>query len=92
MHGISKVFTNGVYNVLADALTASRDPRKRNNAEVLYDVDRKMADLTIQAFQDASSANATYADVAVGPQAGAEVAPNCTCCCDTMQQLAHEGD
>jgi hypothetical protein len=64
VHEISKVFTGGVYDVLADAFTANRDPRRQDDAEVLYDVGRKMTHLTVQAFKAAPSANATYADVA----------------------------
>ena len=64
VHDISKVFTGGVYDVLADAFTASRHPRTRDDAEVLYDVGSKMAALTIQAFDAAPSSNASFADVA----------------------------
>jgi hypothetical protein len=64
VHDISKVFTGAVYDVMADAFTASRNPRKRDDAEVLYEVGRKIAGLTIRAFKAAPTANATYADVA----------------------------
>ena len=64
VHEISKVFTGGAYDVLSDAFTARRQPRTRDDAEVLYDVGRKMAALTIQAFAAAPSSAATFADVA----------------------------
>jgi len=64
VHDISKVFTGGVYDVLADAFTASRNPRKRDDAEVLFEVGKKMTELTIRAFKAAPKKSATYADVA----------------------------
>ncbi|MCP4401997.1 MAG: hypothetical protein GY801_32445 [bacterium] len=76
VHDISKVFTGGVYDVLADAFTASRDSRKRDDAEVLYEVGRNMAALTIQAFKNAPAVNATYADVANEMIKIAQASPN----------------
>ena len=64
VHDISKVFTGAVYDVLADAFTASRQPRNRDDAELLYEVGQKMATLTVQALKAAPAANATYGDVA----------------------------
>jgi hypothetical protein len=64
VHDISKVFTGAVYDVLADAFTASRNPRTRDDADVLYETGAKMATLAIQAFDAAPSSNATFVDVA----------------------------
>lgn len=64
VHSISRVFTGGVYDVLADAFTASRDPRNRDDAEVLHEVGRKVARLTLQAIQASPGTNATFKDVA----------------------------
>jgi hypothetical protein len=64
VHEISMVFTGAVYDVLADAFTASRNPRRRDDAEVLHEVGHKVAALTLQAFRRARAHDATYADVA----------------------------
>lgn len=64
VHDISKVFTGGVYDVLADAFTAARDSRQENDAIVLYEVGQKMAKLTIQAIVNSPDVRATYSDVA----------------------------
>lgn len=64
VHDISKVFTGGVYDVLADAFSASRKPRNKDDAEVLYDVGKRLTALTLTAIDASPNANATYADVA----------------------------
>lgn len=64
VHDISKVFTGGVYDVLADLFTARRQPRYRDDAEVLYEVGKYLAGLTIRAIMDAPASEATFADVA----------------------------
>ncbi len=66
VHDISRVFTGAVYDILADAFTGSREPRKRDDAEVLHEVGRKVATLVFQAIRAAPAANATYRDVAAG--------------------------
>lgn len=63
VHDISKVLTGGIYDTLADAFTASRDSRRRDDAEVLYLVGRNMVELTTLALKNAPPANAIYADV-----------------------------
>ncbi len=63
VHDISKVFTGGIYDTLADAFLAGRDPRKKNDAVVLYEVGQKMATLMVSAFKAAPARNATFADV-----------------------------
>jgi hypothetical protein len=64
VHDISKVFTGAVYDVLADAFTASRAPRQRDDADVLYEVGKKLMALTLNAINAAPAANASYANVA----------------------------
>jgi hypothetical protein len=63
VHDISKVFTGGIYNVLADAFSAARDPRNRDDAAVLYEVGQKLAGLTLQGLINSPDSAATYADV-----------------------------
>ena len=64
VHDISQVFTGGVYDVLADAFTASRDPRKTDDAIVLHGVGQKMAAVVLKALKASPAQNATFADVA----------------------------
>jgi hypothetical protein len=63
VHDISKVFTGGIYDVLADAFSAARDPRRVDDAAVLYGVGQKLAGLTLQGLINAPDAAADYADV-----------------------------
>lgn len=64
VHDISKVFTGGVYDVLADLFTAWRAPRYRDDTEVLYAAGKYLAGLTVRAIMDAPASEATFADVA----------------------------
>lgn len=64
VHDLSKVFTGAIYDVLADAFTAARNPRNSDDAVVLHEVGQKMGRLTLSAIRAAPSSNATYANVA----------------------------
>jgi len=63
VHDISKVFTGGIYDVLADAFSAARDPRSRDDAAVLYEIGQKLAGLTLQGLINSPDLAASYADV-----------------------------
>jgi hypothetical protein len=64
VHQLSQVFTGGVFDILADLFTSRRDPYVRDPAEVLYEVGKYMAGLTLRALTKAPDTNATFADVA----------------------------
>ena len=64
VHAISQVFTGAVFDILADLFSAQRNPRYRDDAEVLYQVGKYMAGLTLRAIIAAPDTNATYKDVA----------------------------
>jgi hypothetical protein len=64
VHELSQVFTGGVFDILADLFTSRRDPYVRDSAEVLYEVGKYMAGLTLRALTKAPDTNATFADVA----------------------------
>jgi len=76
VHDISQVFTGGFYDVLADAFTASRDPRNTDDAIVLHSVGQKMAVLVLTAVKAAPAQNATFADVANEMIKVAQAAPD----------------
>lgn len=64
VHAISQVFTGAFYDILADAFTASRDPRNVDDSIVLHSIGKKMATLVLKAIKAAPATNATFADVA----------------------------
>lgn len=64
VHEISQVFTGAIFDILADIFTANREPRLRDDAEVLYETGKYMAGLTIRALEQSPDNDATYADVA----------------------------
>lgn len=64
VHAISQVFTGAVYDILADAFTASRDPRRFDDARVLYETGLRIRELTIRAIIASPDRNAVFADVA----------------------------
>ncbi|MHC4416321.1 MAG: hypothetical protein ACYS0G_13665 [Planctomycetota bacterium] len=64
VHSISRVFTGGVYDVLADLFASRRDPSRRNDAAVLYEVGRDLSGLLVRAVIAAPDRNAIFADVA----------------------------
>ncbi len=59
----SKVFTGGIYDTLADVFTANRDPRRKDDCQVLFDMGRKMTVLTINGFKSAPARSPRFADV-----------------------------
>jgi hypothetical protein len=63
VHDISRVFTGGIYDVLADAFSAARDPRRLDDAAALYDVGQKLAGLTLEGLINAPNTGTSYADV-----------------------------
>ncbi len=65
VHAISKVFTGGIYDVLADIFNYERH-RQRDTAgpaRVLLEVSRQLSDLLLDALIQAPDTGATYADV-----------------------------
>ena len=64
VHDLSQVFTGGIFDILADLFTSRRDPYVQDSAEVLYQVGKYMAGLTMRAIIQAPDTNATFADVA----------------------------
>lgn len=75
VHAISQVFTGAIYDILADAFTASRDARRFDDARVLYETGLRMRELTIRAIIAAPDRNAVFADVAREMLAIAEAEP-----------------
>jgi hypothetical protein len=63
VHAISQVFTGGIYDVLADIFTFERQPAKRDDAAVLYEVSQYVCSLVLRSLIAAPNARATYADV-----------------------------
>ncbi len=64
VHEVSQVFTGAVYDILADAFTASRDARRFDDARVLYETGLRIRELTMRAIVAAPDRNAVFADVA----------------------------
>lgn len=64
VHSISRVFTGGVYDVIADLFASRRNPRRKDDAEELYDTGRYVAGLVVRAFMSSPDANATFAQAA----------------------------
>ena len=64
VHDISRVFTGAIYDILADAFTASRQPRIHDDARVLYDVARNVSGLVTMSILAAPDKDATYKNVA----------------------------
>jgi hypothetical protein len=63
VHELSKVFTGGIYDVLADIFAFERKPGVEDEAFTLYRVGRYVCGLVFRAVAQAPNANATYADV-----------------------------
>jgi len=63
VHDLSKVFTGGVYDVLADIFAFERKPAVEDEAFTLYRVGRYMCGLVFRALAQAPNTNATYAHV-----------------------------
>lgn len=64
VHDLSQVFTGAIFDILADLFTANRDPRVRDSGEVLYQVGKYVAELTLRALIKSPDADATFKDVA----------------------------
>lgn len=64
VHNVSRVFTGAVYDILADAFAAARDPRTKDDCEVLYLTGQNVAKLVIEAMINSPGALVTFADVA----------------------------
>lgn len=64
VHLLSNVFTGAVYDVLADAFFASRRPRWRDDAVVLYETGQKMLTMLTTAFKEAKGIETTFATIA----------------------------
>ena len=63
VHAISQVFTGGIYDVLADVFVFERNPSKKDDAIVLYEVGKYLCSLVLRALIAAPATNATYAHV-----------------------------
>jgi hypothetical protein len=63
VHELSKVFTGGVYDVLADIFAFERKPAVEDEAFTLYGVGRYVCGLVFRALAASPGTNATYADV-----------------------------
>jgi hypothetical protein len=63
VHAISQVFTGGIYDVMADIFAARRDPARRDDAIVLYEVAQLVFSLVLRAIRAAPAQNAIFADV-----------------------------
>jgi hypothetical protein len=64
VHAISKVFTGGVYDIMADIFNIERNPTKKDDAAVLYEVGQYVCSLVMRAFMTAPNTGANYTDVA----------------------------
>ena len=64
VHAISQVFTGAIYDILADIFAFERNPGKKDDAAVLYDVGRYVSSLVLRALKQAPATAATFADVA----------------------------
>jgi hypothetical protein len=64
VHAISQVFTGAIYDILADIFTHERNPAKKDDAAVLYEVGQYVCSLVLRAIMQAPNTNATFADVA----------------------------
>jgi len=63
VHSLSRVFTGGVYDVLADIFLYSRKPAAQDDALTLYRVGRYVYGLVFRAISQAPNTNAIFADV-----------------------------
>lgn len=63
VHELSKVFTGGVYDVLADIFAFERKPAVEDEAYTLYQVGRYVCGLVFRALAASPDSNASYADV-----------------------------
>jgi hypothetical protein len=63
VHELSKVFTGGIYDVLADIFAFERKPAVEDEAFTLYRVGRYVHGLVVRAIADSPGTNASYADV-----------------------------
>lgn len=64
VHQLSNVFTGAIYDILADAFLATRRPRWKDDAVVLYETGQKVLKLVVTALRKAPGLNTSYADVA----------------------------
>jgi hypothetical protein len=64
VHAISQVFTGAIYDILADIFARERNPARRDDATVLYEVGQYVYSLVLRAIIQAPNAGATFADVA----------------------------
>jgi hypothetical protein len=64
VHAISQVFTGAIYDILADIFVHERNPAKRDDAAVLYEVGQYVYSLVLRAIIKAPNAAATFAHVA----------------------------
>ncbi len=65
VHDLSKVFTGGIYDVMADIFAFERRQQKRSKdpAEVLLEVGQHVRNLLLNAIIQSPNSRATYADV-----------------------------
>jgi hypothetical protein len=63
VHSLSRVFTGGVYDVLADIFLFERKPAVEDDASTLYRVGRYVYSLVFRALAQSPNTNAGFADV-----------------------------
>lgn len=63
VHELSQVFTGAIYDILADIYALERDPARKDDAAVLYEVGQYVFSLVLRAIVNAPAIAATYADV-----------------------------
>jgi len=63
VHAISQVFTGAIYDILADIFAFERDPARRDDAVVLYEVGQYLLSLVLRAMIAAPDTGATFAQV-----------------------------
>jgi hypothetical protein len=64
VHAISQVFTGAIYDILADIFAFERQPSKKDDAAVLYEVGQYVWSLVMRAVKSAPSTKPTFAVVA----------------------------
>jgi hypothetical protein len=64
VHAISQVFTGAIYDILADIFLFERNPAKKDDAVVLYEMGQYVCSLVLRAIIQAPNTNATFANVA----------------------------
>jgi hypothetical protein len=63
VHAISQVFTGGIYDIMADIFAFERQPKKQDDAVVLYEAGKYVCSLVLRAFIEAPDTRATFANV-----------------------------